>query len=514
MNLQAQIEPERKYEALKCLMYQVGYQIDHFVDEGGLAAVYKVIHPSNPQKEFVAKIIDKRNYLFCMNPLTGKETPNWTEQYFRDKLMEEVGILRCLDAIKCPNIIEAPLNIINTTDYWYLIHKYYNRNTLQSYLNKQILQKNFDMLPEVEIRHILRQLLNALIEVHRINIAHSDLKAQNILFHFDSEKKINCQGEESILDYDVVLADFGFATLLTQQNDYLAPAQGGSRFFYSPEQLMNEEPLITKASDIWALGVLTYMMIFKRYPFLNQILKQHFPSLPHQALDTRLNADRLTKIDMDLFLYGFREIIKTRELELDLIDKRLTKKMRKQLLKPDLNIENYKVNSSKTVKASQDNPGKQDKIALLKDKLFRKRKSTFDDGYNDEETFSQISEIQQTQDGSLIKQKYEEEQKSLNLNYQSSSRTDETENINMKGNITSTNHQIAVDQQDQIKLFGISIELLNFMDKCFKWKIEDRATAMELIEHPFITGQNLSGKYVSDCKFIIKFDEEADYFTI
>lgn len=34
---------------------------------------------------------------------------------------------------------------------------------------------------------------------------------------------------------------------------------------------------------------------------------------------------------------------------------------------------------------------------------------------------------------------------------------------------------------------GISKDLLSFLDKCFKWKREKRATAVELLQHPFIT---------------------------
>lgn len=31
-----------------------------------------------------------------------------------------------------------------------------------------------------------------------------------------------------------------------------------------------------------------------------------------------------------------------------------------------------------------------------------------------------------------------------------------------------------------------SIEIISFMDKCFKWKEDDRASAEELFNHPFI----------------------------
>jgi len=60
---------------------------------------------------------------------------------------------------------------------------------------------------------------------------------------------------------------------------------------------------------------------------------------------------------------------------------------------------------------------------------------------------------------------------------------------------------------------GISVELLNFLDKCFKWEMKDRATADELLSHPFITRENLKKSYIIKRKEPIElsFDYELDY---
>ena len=79
--------------------------------------------------------------------------------------------------------------------------------------------------------------------------------------------------------------------------------------------------MISKATDIWAVGVLTYMMVFGRYPFLNEILLRYFPSLSQEALDTRLNAEKLNHIDINRFIDGFKEVMLQKEIVLDLQSK-------------------------------------------------------------------------------------------------------------------------------------------------------------------------------------------------
>ena len=98
---------------------------------------------------------------------------NWEEEYFVKKLKEELQILEALR--NNPNTLDPPSSIINTNDYWYLFHKFYNTGTLYTYLNKHI--DNQDVPKEEEIAYILKSILIALRDMHALNVAHSDLKA-------------------------------------------------------------------------------------------------------------------------------------------------------------------------------------------------------------------------------------------------------------------------------------------------------------------------------------------------
>jgi serine/threonine protein kinase len=69
-------------------------------------------------------------------------------------------------------------------------------------------------------------------------VAHSDLKAQNIFLHHENKPSVSILSRNSLFNYEIVLADFGFITLLNKSDSYLAEAHGGSIFYYAPEQVI------------------------------------------------------------------------------------------------------------------------------------------------------------------------------------------------------------------------------------------------------------------------------------
>ena len=58
----------------------------------------------------------------------------------------------------------------------------------------------------------------------------------------------------------------------------------------------NEQKLlIYKQTDIWAIGVLVHMMLFKRYPFVNDIMRSfnflRVDAVQDIKIDAELNVD-------------------------------------------------------------------------------------------------------------------------------------------------------------------------------------------------------------------------------
>jgi len=104
------------------------------------------------------------------------------------------------------------------------------------------------------VANIIRQLGIAIAAVHEMNIIHRDLKPANIMLHHATA------GVEQ-----VKIVDFSIAKI---NDDVVAPSDNvivGTVSYMSPEQLRGEP--LTKASDIFALGIIAYEMLTGRRPF-------------------------------------------------------------------------------------------------------------------------------------------------------------------------------------------------------------------------------------------------------
>ena len=90
-----------------------------------------------------------------------------------------------------------------------------------------------------------RQLASALAHIHAQGIIHRDLKPENILLTDDG------------VDSEVKLADFGLAKLL-KTSEQVARTRCGTWIYVATKVLMGKP--YTKAVDVWALGVLMFIL--------------------------------------------------------------------------------------------------------------------------------------------------------------------------------------------------------------------------------------------------------------
>lgn len=100
-----------------------------------------------------------------------------------------------------------------------------------------------------EALDIACQLCAGLAEAHQSDIVHRDLKSSNVLL---------CANEDG--SCRVVIMDFGLAT----RTDLTAEEMGGTPAYMAPELWQGEKA--TRASDIYALGVILYEMVTGRRP--------------------------------------------------------------------------------------------------------------------------------------------------------------------------------------------------------------------------------------------------------
>lgn len=109
----------------------------------------------------------------------------------------------------------------------------------------RLLRRN-KRLSGPDARLIFMQLISAVDHCHKKNISHRDIKLENILVN----------------EHIIKLTDFGYACRI---DDPDIIKKVGTMTYISPEILLDEADLIK--SDIWACGVVLYLLLCGQYPF-------------------------------------------------------------------------------------------------------------------------------------------------------------------------------------------------------------------------------------------------------
>jgi serine/threonine protein kinase/tetratricopeptide (TPR) repeat protein len=155
---------------------------------------------------------------------------------------------RILALLAHPHIAELIDAGVTTTGQPYLVLEYVDGDQIDRYCD----QRHLDL--HARIRLFL-QVLDAVAAAHANLIVHRDLKPSNVLVRKDG---------------DVKLLDFGIAKLIEGENNaeqQTAFTIGGSALtpeYAAPEQLKGEA--ITVCTDVYALGVLLYLLLTGRHP--------------------------------------------------------------------------------------------------------------------------------------------------------------------------------------------------------------------------------------------------------
>lgn len=204
--------------------------------------------------------MDECDWLVCPDKLLGEGT--WSRVYYAThtrsgchaacKVMlkttdENVRLARTeiefLLWLKHPNIIKL-YSVINKPDRYEIFLEYFSEGDLFARMDKT----EDNRLPEKDAKHITRQLVSALRFLHSKDVVHRDVKADNVLMKGDR----------------TVLCDFGLSTRLASSTTYLTNWVG-SPLYASPE-LTRRIPY-RKGPDVWALGVLIYIICTGDIPF-------------------------------------------------------------------------------------------------------------------------------------------------------------------------------------------------------------------------------------------------------
>ena len=180
--------------------------------------------------------------------------------------------------VKSPHVVQMLDHGVTSDGLPYIIMELLEGRDLQQRIREQ------RRLPASEVAIIIGQVAKALARAHDRGVLHRDIKPSNIFL---------CDvGTNEIF---VKLLDFGIAKTVNgpDLDTTKAGAILGTPFFMSPEALAGTH--VDHRSDLWALGVLSYMLLTGKRPFrgdsisaltlaihVNELPKPsaHEPSLP------------------------------------------------------------------------------------------------------------------------------------------------------------------------------------------------------------------------------------------
>uniref|UniRef100_A0A8C0FTC3 non-specific serine/threonine protein kinase n=1 Tax=Bubo bubo TaxID=30461 RepID=A0A8C0FTC3_BUBBB len=166
----------------------------------------------------------------------------------RDQVTHELGVMQNLQH---PQLIGL-LDTFETSTNYILVLEMADQGRLLDYVVR------WGNLTEGKIRLYLGEILEAVQYLHNCRIAHLDLKPENILVDQSSTKPT------------IKLADFGDAVQLN--TTYYIHQLLGNPEFAAPEIILGNPVSLT--SDVWSIGVLTYVLLSGVSPFLDESVEE------------------------------------------------------------------------------------------------------------------------------------------------------------------------------------------------------------------------------------------------
>eukprot|EP00760_Papus_ankaliazontas_P022430 PhM_4_TR18853/c2_g2_i1/m.43423 len=120
------------------------------------------------------------------------------------------------------------------------------------------------------IRKQFLDILHGLDYLHTRNVIHMDIKPENVLLDSDG----NCK-----------LADFGVSAIMDNKkmDEDVMIACKGTPAYFAPCMLTGE-PFHGKATDVWALGVTLYSVVYGRFPFHGVNTSALYSSILHDEV--------------------------------------------------------------------------------------------------------------------------------------------------------------------------------------------------------------------------------------
>ncbi|XAR57981.1 Non-specific serine/threonine protein kinase [Bertholletia excelsa] len=207
--------------------FEKKYKIGKLLGHGQFGYTYVAIDKSNGDRVAVKKI-DKNKMVL---PIAVED------------VKREVKILQALAGHE--NVVQF-YNAFENDSFVYIVMELCEGGELLD----RILAKKDSRYSEKDAAVVVRQMLKVVAECHLHGLVHRDLKPENFLFKSPKE------------DSPLKATDFGLSDFITPGKKFHDIV--GSAYYVAPEVLKRKSG---PESDVWSIGVITYILLCGRRPF-------------------------------------------------------------------------------------------------------------------------------------------------------------------------------------------------------------------------------------------------------
>jgi len=225
------------------------YVKDDLLGQGSFGKVYK--GRSKATNEIVAiKYIDKK----AMKP------------HEVSLQMNEIEILKTVS--NNPNVIKL-IEFFEDSQYFYLVLECVSGKDLFNFISKNKLE-------ERHVQYLFKQIIKGIRYLHEVlGVVHRDIKLENIMMSNDSMS--------AFLMGNAIpkFIDFGLSKVLLPDERSSDPY--GTLMYCSPEIILGKPH--TQMTDIWSMGIVLYVLLTNRMPFVTLDRKETSRNIVQQRIN-------------------------------------------------------------------------------------------------------------------------------------------------------------------------------------------------------------------------------------
>jgi len=181
-----------------------------------------------------------------------------------EELMREIDIQRTLDHPNICKIFESYEDTVHKEVY--IIMEICTGGSLVSRM-----KTHKHGYGERAAATIVEKILSSIIYCHHHGVVHRDIKLDNFIYEHEGE------------DAELKIIDFGFACEIGSGREAMWD-QLGTPSYMAPELWSNEDQEYDSSVDMWAIGVVTYMLLSGKRPFHHENKKEKARMIRHDPL--------------------------------------------------------------------------------------------------------------------------------------------------------------------------------------------------------------------------------------